>query len=97
MLSSKKLSITRVRYNSLDTLLKSKDVTAYLLHAQRIRKTNIAGIVNEKIVHEEAESMDNESVESAQWYMRAAIKWLTFVPVAGELNTRYRNILPTRD
>ena len=55
----------RVVYDSLHALLKSKHVAAYLLHARRVREANMAGIVNEKIVHEEPDSMEDKSVEDA--------------------------------
>lgn len=53
-------------YNSLHTLLKSKHVAAYLLHAYGIHDANMASIVDEKIIHEEPDSMEDESDERAE-------------------------------
>jgi hypothetical protein len=65
LLSPKKLAITRVVHDSLYTLLKSKHVAAYLLHARIICDADMAGIVNEKVIHEEPDSMEDESAELA--------------------------------
>jgi hypothetical protein len=60
---AKKLSIMDITHDSLYALLKGKDIAAYLLHAQSVRKRDIAGVANEEIVHEEPNSIEDKSVQ----------------------------------
>jgi hypothetical protein len=53
-----------VTHDGLYALLKSKYVAVYLLHAQSIREGNMAGIVNEQIVHKEPYSIEDKPFQS---------------------------------
>jgi hypothetical protein len=95
LFGTKKLSIMSVAHDGLYALLKSKHITAYLLHAQSIRKGNIASVVNEKIIHEEPDSIEDKSVEMIG-KVDVATKRLTVVPGVAESTTQCHDILPTR-
>jgi hypothetical protein len=84
-----------VAHDGFYALLKSEHITAYLLHAQSIRKGNIASIVNEKIIHKEPNSIEDKSVQVIR-KVDVAIRRLTFVPGVAESTIQCHDILPTR-
>jgi hypothetical protein len=55
-----------ITHDGLYALLKSKNIAVYLPHAQNIRKGDMAGMVNEKIIHEEPNSIEDKSVQGDQ-------------------------------
>ena len=51
-------------------LLKSEHVAAHLLHTQSVRKANIAGIVDEKIINEITNPVEDESIKCLGVWVR---------------------------